>query len=165
VIGRVIGPHGVHGKVKVAPLSGDPTGLLAARTLRIGGGREPGPEREHEVVTAHRAGGCAVFSLRGVETAGAAAALAGASVSMPRGELPALPEDEFYWEDLVGCSVVDPGGNPLGDVAAVTPGPAHDWLVVRRPGGEEGLLPVVAAFIRSVDVAGRRVVASPPEGW
>jgi 16S rRNA processing protein RimM len=84
---------------------------------------------------------------------------------MPRGELPALPEDEFYWEDLVGCSVVDPAGNPLGDVAAVTPGPAHDWLVVRRAGGEEGLLPVVAAFLRSVDVAGRRVVAAPPEGW
>ena len=87
-------------------------------------------------------------------------------VSMRRSELPPLPEDEFYWADLVGCAVVDEGGAPLGEVVAVTPGPAHDWLVVRRAGGgEERFLPGVEAFVRSVDVAGRRVVAAPPEGW
>jgi 16S rRNA processing protein RimM len=164
-VGRIIGPHGVHGKVKVAPPSGDPSGLLAAKSLWIGGGREPERARDYEVVTAHRAGGCAVFTLKGIETADAAAALSGAAVSMRRGELPPLPEDEFYWDDLVGCAVVDEGGSPLGEVVAVEPGPAHDWLVVRRAGGEEGFLPVVAAFLRSVDVAARRVVAAPPEGW
>lgn len=166
VVGRLTGPHGVHGKVKVAPLSGDPSGLLAAKSLRIDGGREPRAEREYEVVTAHRAGGCAVFTLKGIGSAEAAGALSGAVVSMRRSELPPLPEDEFYWADLVGCAVVDEGGTPLGEVVAVTPGPAHDWLVVRRAGGgEERFLPVVEAFVRSVDVAGRRVVAAPPEGW
>ena len=164
-VGRVTGLHGVHGKVKVAPLSGDPSGMLAVKSLRIEGGREPGAEREYRVVSAHRAGGCAVFSLRGVDSAEAAGALSGAAVSVRRDQLPALPDDEFYWADLVGCEVLDEGGSLLGEVVAVTPGPAHDWLVVRRAGGEEGLLPVVAAFLRSVDVAGRRVVASPPEGW
>jgi 16S rRNA processing protein RimM len=151
--------------VKVAPYSGDPAGLLAAKVLRIAWGPEPEGGREYGVVTAHRAGGCAVFSLEGIDSASAAGALVGASVSMRRGDLPPLPNDEFYWEELVGCAVFDPGGKLLGEVAAVTPGPAHDWLVVRRAGGEEGLLPVVAAFLRSVDVTARRVVASPPEGW
>jgi 16S rRNA processing protein RimM len=164
-VGRVTGLHGVHGKIKVAPLSGDPSGLLAAKVVRVVGAGDPVPEREYEVVAAHRAGGCAVFSLRGVDSAEAAGALSGAAVSVRRDQLPALPDDEFYWADLVGCEVVDEGGSLLGEVVAVTPGPAHDWLVVRRAGGEEGLLPVVAAFLRSVDVAGRRVVAAPPEGW
>jgi 16S rRNA processing protein RimM len=164
-VGRVTGLHGVRGKIKVAALSGDPSGLLAAKSLQVDGGREPGGAREYEVVSAHRAGGCAVFTLKGIESAEAADSLAGAAVSMRRDELPPLPEDEFYWDDLVGCAVVDERGSPLGEVVAVEPGPAHDWLVVRRAGGEEGLLPVVAAFLRSVDVAARRVVAAPPEGW
>ena len=164
-VGRVVGLHGVRGKIKVAAFSGNVSGLLAANSLRIDGGREPEAAREYEVVTAHRAGGCAVFSLKGIGTAEAADALSGAVVSMRRDELPPLPEDEFYWADLVGCRVVDEKGSPLGEVIAVEAGPAHDWLVVARAGGGEGLLPVVAAFLRSVDVAARRVVATPPEGW
>jgi tRNA (guanine37-N1)-methyltransferase len=108
-VGRVTGLHGVHGKIKVAPLSGDPSGLLAAKVVRVVGAGDPVPEREYEVVAAHRAGGCAVFSLRGVDSAEAAGALSGAAVSVRRDQLPALPDDEFYWADLVGCEVVDEG--------------------------------------------------------
>ena len=139
--------------------------MLSAKSLRVAGGAEGEAEREFGVVTAHRAGGCAVFSLGGIDSAREAETLSGAIVSMRRLDLPPLPADEYYWEDLVGCEVVDPGGNPLGEVVAVEPGPAHDWLVVRRTGGAVGLLPVVAAFLPSVDVPRRRVVASPPEGW
>ena len=163
-VGRVTGLHGVRGKIKVAAFSGDPAGLLAAKSLRIDGGREPGAAREHEVESSHRAGGFAVFSLKGFGSVEDAEALAGAAVSMRRDELPPLPEDEFYWDDLVGCAVVDDAGSPIGEVVGVEPGPAHDWLVVRRAGGEEGLLPVGGAFLRSVEVAARRVVGTPPEG-
>ena len=164
-VGRVIGLHGARGKVKVAALSGDTSGLLAAKSLRIDGGREPGAARVYEVVTAHRAGGCAVFSLKGIDTIEAAEPLLKAVVSVRCDALPPLPEDEFYWIDAIGCLVVDEAGAKLGEVVAVEPGAAYDYLVVRRPGGEDAYLPVVEAFLRKVDTAARRVVASPPEGW
>ena len=186
-IGRVIGLHGVRGKVKVAAFSGDPSGVLAAKVLRLSGGRPtpvgnalpgvprsrkdggqgtaPGAAGEYEVVTAQRAGGCAIFSLRGIDTVEAAEPLVKAVVSVRYDALPTLPEDEFYWVDAVGCLVVDEAGGPLGEVVAVEPGAAYDYLVVRRPGGEDAYLPVVEAFLRKVDTAARRVVASPPEGW
>jgi 16S rRNA processing protein RimM len=166
-IGRVIGLHGIRGKIKVAAFSGDPSGVLAAKTLRISGGRgtAPGAIGEYEVVTAKRAGGCAVFALSGIDTVEAAESLVKAVVSMRVDALPSLPEDEFYWIDAVGCLVVDESGAPLGEVVAVEPGAAYDFLVVRRPGGEDAYLPVVEAFLRKVDTAARRVVASPPEGW
>ena len=186
-IGRVTGLHGVHGNVKVAAFSGDPEGVLAAKTLRLSGGRPtpvgnalpgvprsrkngghgmaPGAIGDYEVVTAQRAGGCAVFALLGIDTVEAAETLVRAVVSVRYEELPSLPEDEFYWIDAVGCLVVDEAGAKLGEVVAVEPGAAYDYLVVRRPGGEDAYLPVVAAFLRKVDTAARRVVASPPEGW
>jgi len=166
-IGRVVGLHGVRGKVKVAAFSGDPSGVLAAKALRLTGGRgmAPGSSGNYEVVTAQRAGGCAVFALSGIDTAEAAVPLVKAVVSVRYDALPSLPEDEFYWIDAVGCLVVDGTGVPLGEVVAVEPGAAYDYLVVRRPDGEDAFLPVVATFIRKVDTAARRVVASPPEGW
>ena len=132
---------------------------------RTGHGAAPGAIGDYEVVTAQRAGGCAVFSLKGIDSIEAAETLVKAVVSVRYEELPSLPEDEFYWVDAVGCLVVDEAGAPLGEVVAVEPGAVYDWLVVRRPGGEDGYLPVVEAFLRKVDTAARRVVASPPEGW
>jgi 16S rRNA processing protein RimM len=166
-IGRVIGLHGVRGKVKVAAFSGDPSGVLAAKALRLTGGRgtPPGVVGTYEVVTAQRTGGCAVFSLRGIDTVGAAEPLVKAVVSVRHDALPSLPEGEFYWIDAVGCLVVDEAGATLGEVVTVEPGAAYDYLVVRRPGGEDAYLPVVEAFLRKIDTAARRVVVSPPEGW
>ena len=134
-IGRVIGLHGVRGKVKVAAFSGDPEGVLAAkrtcaspeardgagggRKLRGGDGAARGRLRRFRFVgdRHHRGGG----------TVGEGGRLRAA-------KNPSLPEDEFYWVDAVGCLVVDEAGLPLGEVVAVEPGAAYDYLVVRRPG-------------------------------
>jgi 16S rRNA processing protein RimM len=103
--------------------------------------------------------------VEGVTTPEGAKAWLGATVSVPREELPQPEEGEFYVADLVGCSVVDEGGGRLGTVGEVLPGPAYDWLSVRRPGGEDGLVPLVERFVRKVDLPARVVVVSPPEGW
>lgn len=164
-MGRATGPHGIHGKVRVAMYSGKAEGVLQVRKVWLSGDPAGSPGgREFEVVEAQALGGCAVFSFQGVETPEAARALAGARVSVLRDDLPDLPEGEFYWVDAVGCAVVTEAGEPLGEVTGVAPGPAHDWLVVRR-NGEEAYLPVVEAFVRSVDIPAKRIVASPPEGW
>ena len=160
-VGRVVGAHGVRGKVKVQAFSGDPSGLLSAGRIRVGGTAGTARERDYEVKAAHRSGGCAVFLLEGIGSAEEADGLRGAAVSLRRSDLPPAGEDEYYWVDLVGCEVADGEGRPLGVVAGVTEGPAHDWLVIRRGDGEE-LLPLIEAFIRRVDLAGRRITASSP---
>lgn len=166
-VGRVAGPHGVEGALKVAPFSGDPSGMLRASSVRLSrkaGGRGPAEERDFEVRAARPQGGCAVFSLAGIASPEEARTWAGAVVSVRREDLPAAGEDEYYWVDLVGCAVVDPAGTPIGTVSRVEGGAAHDWLVVDR-GGEEALLPMVGTFVLDVDVGERRIVASPPPGW
>jgi 16S rRNA processing protein RimM len=165
--GLVVAVHGVEGRIRVKAISGDPAGLLGAGSLRVCGKADQGSRegRDFEVKAAQRSGGCAVFSLKGIDTLDAAKALVGAGVSVRRGELPPPGEDEYFVADLVGCSVVGEDGGPIGRVESVVSGPAHDWLSIRRAGGEEALLPVVSAFVREVDVAGRRIVVTPPEGW
>ena len=165
-VGRVAGAHGRAGKIRVKAYSGDPSGLLNARTLRLTSENpaKTGRMRDFEVRTAQPQGGFAVLSLGGIDSREAAAEWSGASVSVSRAELPPPEEDEYYWVDLVGCEAVDAVGGRVGKIVAVQGGRAHDWLVIRRDDGEF-LLPVVSSFLREVDIPGRRVVVAPPEGW
>ncbi len=165
-VGRVAGAHGTAGKIRVKIHSGDPTGLLHVRTLRLSAEGPAGAKRMREfgVRTAQPQGGFAVFSLDGIDSRETATEWSGASVSVSRAELPPPEEDEYYWVDLIGCEAVDAAGTRVGKIVAVEAGPAHDWLVIRRGVGES-LLPVVAPFLREVDVPGRRIVVAPPEGW
>jgi 16S rRNA processing protein RimM len=165
--GLVVAVHGVEGRIRVKAISGDPAGLLGAGSLRVCGksGRGIREGRDFEVNAAQRSGGCAVFALNGIDTLDAAKELVGTRVFIRREELPPPGEDEYFVADLVGCSVIGADGGAIGRVEGVVSGPAHDWLSIRRAGGKEALLPVVSEFVREVDVAGRRIVVAPPDGW
>src|SRR3990170_5444571 len=165
-VGRVAGPHGVAGQIRVKPYSNDPSGLLAVRTVRLSAKGGGGAKRvgDFEVKTAKPQGGFAVFSLGGIDTPEEAKEWSGALVSVLWEELPPPEEGEYYVTDLIGCEVVDVAGVRVGELVGGGEGPAHDWPVI-RPGRGETLLPLVSEFIRAGDVAGRRIVVAPPEGW
>jgi 16S rRNA processing protein RimM len=78
-------------------------------------------------------------------------ALRGAELRMPRAAAPALEEDEYWADDLVGCSVVA-GERDLGTVERMVAYPSCEVLVVG-----EHLIPMVRDAIRSVDVTVRRI--------
>jgi 16S rRNA processing protein RimM len=167
-VGRVTGAHGIRGALRVRPFSGDPSGLLSLRSVRLTLERKGEPPRAADlaVLSAGGAGGReAALVVEGVTTPEGAKEWRGALVSVARDQLPEPDEGEFYVADLVDALVVDEAGETVGTVVEVLPGPAYDWLSVRRPGGDEGLIPLVERFVRKVDAAGRRVTVSPPEGW
>jgi len=165
-VGRVARSHGLEGEIRVKTYSGDPSALLHVRTVRMSTEGSDGRKRvcDFEVRAARPRGGFAVFSLGGIDSRESAGEWSGAFVSVFRAELPPPAEDEYYWVDLIGCEAVDAEGNRVGEIAGVEGGAAHDWLVIRREDGES-LLPMVSAFVREVDVPGRRIVVTPPEGW
>src|SRR3990172_6942262 len=161
-VGRVAGPHGVSGMIRVKPYSKNPSGLLAVRTVRLSAKGGGGEKRagDFEGRTAQPKGGFAVFSLGGVDTPEEAREWSGALVSALREELPPPEEGEYYVTDLIGCEVVDAAGVRLGELVGAEEGPAHDWLLVRREDGET-LLPMGSELIRDVHAAGRRGAGAP----
>jgi 16S rRNA processing protein RimM len=72
--------------------------------------------------------------------------------------------DAWYDHQLVGLAVHDPAGTLIGEVVRVEHRPAQDLLVVRRPAGQERLVPFVQALVPEVDVTGGRIVISAPGG-
>ena len=79
--------------------------------------------------------------------------------------MPSLPDDEYYYTDLIGLTVVDTGGATLGTVKNVMDHGAGDLLEVIMPGQSDTiLLPFTQAAVPTVDLTAKRIVADPPEG-
>jgi 16S rRNA processing protein RimM len=95
--------------------------------------------------------------------------LAGLIVALPSSERAQLAEDEVYVGDLVGCTLVDVAGNVAVSVGQIedvdrTAGPVA-LLVVHGLGSDaEILIPFAKGFLRSIDLAGKRVEMALPEG-
>ena len=143
-VGRVGRPHGIDGAFFVEQPSDRADTFAKGAELYVGGA----PAR---VTVSRRGGGNRpVIKLdRPAER--------GATLAVPRADLPALGEDEYYAFQLVGLKVEEEGGRFLGRVAEVVDYPANDVLEL-----DSGVfLPLVGACVRSVDIEGGRIVVNP----
>jgi 16S rRNA processing protein RimM len=73
----------------------------------------------------------------------------------------ALAADEYFDDDLVGCRLIDASAGDVGRVVDVLHYPGQDMLVV---GARRRLVPLVAAFIRGVDVGAKQIAVELPDG-
>ena len=106
-----------------------------------------------------------VLKLGGVDSIGAAEALAGAEIQVPEEELTELESGRIYVADLVGCTAVTLDGRPLGPVVDVWEAGGAATLVVARIGdGKELLIPLSETVCPVIDTAAKRIVVDPPDG-
>lgn len=149
-VGRLGGPHGVRGFLRVESWTRPPESILDFPAWLLdtaaGTGRY---ELEETCVQPGRL----LVRLAGVHDRTAAAELRRAAISVPRTALPALPAGEWYWADLIGLSVYTTAGTLLGAVDHLLETGANDVLVVH--GERERLIPWIADdVVQQVDPAG-----------
>ena len=150
LVGRIVNAHGIKGEVRVQPRDGDPHFLTRFRTFYMDG-RPVSPTASH----VHKS--FLLMKLPGVEDMNAALDLRGRDLYIRR-EDAALPDGEWFDDELLGLTVVDEAGTSLGELVAVENYPAHKVYTVR--GDREYLIPAVKdAFILDIDMdAGRMTV-------
>lgn len=162
VIGRIGRAHGIGGEVAVVPRTDDPDVRFAAGSVLYTEPAERGPLR---VVGMRWHSGRLLVRFDGIADRSGAEALQGTMLMFDAAQLPALPdEDEFYDYQLVGLRADLRSGEPIGTVAEVVHGAGPDLLVVNRSDGSEVLVPFVRAIVPVIDVPGGRLEVDPPEG-
>jgi len=176
-VGRVLGPWGVQGWLKVQPFSGDPKALFSSRRWFLkpaepttprpaGAAPRPAPWPALLRITHSKTHGDGVVAAaQEVPDRSAAEALKGARIFIARSSFPTAAAGEYYWVDLIGLAVVNRQGEALGTVTDLLDTGAHSVLRLRRAEaapeatGEaaERLIPFVAAYIDDVNLAERRI--------
>lgn len=153
-MGRIVGPFGVQGWLKVKPFTEAPEGLGEFARWLVGA-REGWREMAIEDFEVHSKG--PVAKLAGCDDREGAERLRGCDVAVTRDELGEADAGSLYWVDLVGLDVVDELGGALGKVEGLFETGDTSVLVVK--GSRERMIPFVPAYVKAVDrVAGRITV-------
>jgi 16S rRNA processing protein RimM len=145
--GRIGRPHGLDGSFHVQEAA--PELLEVGMTVFV-------EEGETEIVARKGTAEAPILRLAIAGDRDAAVALRGRSLSVARSGAPELPSDEYWAEDLVGCSVVAGGERVLGSVRRMLAYPSCELLELDDE--ERGtLIPLVRDAIRSIDLDARRI--------
>lgn len=159
-VGAVAGAYGVRGEVRLKSFCAEPEDIEEYSPLTS----EDGAQSFNVVLTGRIKNGLTA-RLGGVDSKEAADALKGLRLYAPRDRLPALPDDEYYYADLIGLEVFDTGGTLLGRVKTVQNHGASDLLEIIAPGQSATvLLPFTQEAVPTVDLEAGRIIADPPDG-
>lgn len=152
VMGRVAAAFGIKGWIKVQPYTRTVDGLLEHPVWWLG---TEGKWETNKVEQGAVHGRSLIAKLAGYDDRDAAARVTGLDVAIPRAELPAGADGEYYWSDLIGLEVSNREGVLLGRVARLIETGASPVLAVE--GTRERLIPFVEPVVVSVDVADGRL--------
>jgi 16S rRNA processing protein RimM len=156
--GRIVGVFGLRGECKIEATRLGAAALAVGSLVRVR--LADGSQRELRVRATRMHKGRPLAAFDGFDDVAAAAALVGATLALDRSDV-VLSPGEYLDTDLVGCALEDSAGAALGDVVAVEHYPAQDMLVI---GPGRTLVPMVRAFVKSIDLGRRRISVDLPPG-
>lgn len=161
-VGHITGAYGLRGGVRVTPYSMDADALLSVKTWWI----DKPSLRTVQVRNAKYHSGDVTATLVDVTDREVAEALKGATVQVSRSDFPELPEDEYYWTDLIGLDTVNLQGEALGKVTDMLHNGAQSILRITpvpdpnaAPDAKapERLVPFVDQYVKTVDLPARLI--------
>lgn len=98
-----------------------------------------------------------VAKLQGVDDRDVARLYMGCEIAISSDQLPDAGE-EFYWRDLIGCTVTDQNDKILGTVSGLVETGVHDVLRIEHDLASDILIPFVEGkFIQDVDIENKHI--------
>lgn len=147
---RILGPKGLGGAVRVELLTDWPERLVAGADAWLDDGTAV------RIARTEMGGRVPVVHLEGIGSREAAEPLSGRYLEMAAHD---LPEATWFWSDLIGLRVEDPGGRVVGELVEIFRAGGNEVYRVVGPGGER-LVPALRDTVLRVDPeAGVIVVA------
>ncbi len=158
-VAQIGAAHGLKGAVRLRSFTEDPQAFAQYGPLET-------EDRSHqlEIESIRPAKDAFIIRFRDVDGRNAAEALRDVKLYVDRDRLPATSNDEFYHADLVGLVAMTPSGDLFGDVIGIHNYGAGDIIELKIAGsGETMMLSFNEKTFPAVDVAGGRIVVSPPD--
>ena len=178
-LARIRKPQGRKGEVLADVLTDFPEKFAERKRLwllaKAGTAGEPARELElvsHWLHKGARGQGqlpAVVLHFAGVDSISEADKLRDLVVAIPRSERAVLAEDEVYIGDLIGCLLIDVAAEPARIVGVIEDvdrdaGPVALLVVAVDGQADDVLVPFAKAYLRRIDLDGRRVEMALPEG-
>ena len=146
--GKVLGPHGVRGVLKIEVWCDSPKVL--AKQKRVFLTDKDGGYEEKKVVTASAAGDIVLMSLEGIEDRDVAVGMKGTIIYLHRDDIP-VAKGQMLLADMIGLPVIDADtGVRYGEITEVVDVPRGLLYTIKTPTGDVHY-PSGKEFIREID--------------
>ncbi|MBA2874015.1 ribosome maturation factor RimM [Thermaerobacillus caldiproteolyticus] len=163
-VGKIVNTHGIRGEVRVISRTDfAEERYKKGNTLYIF--MENAPQPIEVTVKSHRVHkSFDLLAFEGYDNINLVEKFKGALLKVPESQLGELEEGEYYFHQIIGCTVVTEGGETIGTVKEIlTPG-ANDVWVVKGNNGKEILIPYIADVVIDVNVKEKTITIRPMEG-
>ena len=152
LVGAIAGSFGVKGEVRLKSFCSNPVDIQLYSPLLA----ENKKTYTLNIINPIKNGFTARLS--GITSKGEADSLRGLKLYVNRSRLPTLPDDEYYYSDLIGLLVLDTGGEHLGTVSAVLNHGAGDIIEIKTICDTNLLLPFTKEIVPTIDVVKQCII-------
>jgi 16S rRNA processing protein RimM len=148
-VGKVGSSFGVHGWLKIHTYTEFGPTILEYQPWLIQ--RPNGQIEPLALEDSKRHGDNILIKVKGIDSPEAAKLLTNQLILIYRDQLPILDENDYYWSDLIGLTVINQAGITLGKVIYLMETGANDVLVVK--GEREHAIPYLPGnTIKHIDL-------------
>ncbi len=163
-VGKIVNTHGIKGEVRVISKTDFPEERYSKGSklfLFMPNANEP----IELVVASHRTHkNFDLLTFEGCDNINDVEKMKGGILKVHESQLGQLGEDEYYFHQIIGCTVLTTTGEEIGEVKEIlTPG-ANDVWVVKGKNGKDILIPYIEPVVKKVDIQDRVITIEPMEG-
>ncbi|MBN9652825.1 ribosome maturation factor RimM [Halobacillus sp. GSS1] len=161
-VGKIINTHGIKGEVKVHRVTDFDERFEPGQLLYwVSDNSEPKPL----VIRTHRIHkGFDLVSFEDHPTINDVEGYKNGKLMVSEDDHEELDDHEFYFYEIIGCSVFLESGEELGEIKEIlTPG-ANDVWVVKRKNQPDVLIPYIEPVVKEVDPERKTIIIDPIEG-
>ncbi|MDO9069212.1 MAG: ribosome maturation factor RimM [Deltaproteobacteria bacterium] len=160
-VGKISATHGIRGHLKLHSYSGNIESLQCAEAVFLR--CKTGELKEFCLKTVAPHAGGFILALDGFSDIDQVDPLVGSELCLKQSQLPELAEDEYYWRDLIGLTVITDRGIELGTIADIFETGSSDIYVVRG-NGREYLIPAISDVVSEIDISNNKMTITPLDG-
>jgi 16S rRNA processing protein RimM len=153
-VGKVGATYGVCGWLKIHSYTELSANILDYMPWYVSREKEAWTLMEVEGGRMH--GDVVIVKFVGINTPEEARLLTGKTIAVTRQQLPRLKQNEYYWSDLIGLTVINKQGEIVGKVSYLMETGSNDVLIVK--GDKEHAIPyLLGDVILNVDLAKQEI--------
>jgi len=163
-IGFIKNVHGVHGEVRVIPLTDDPEryGSIDWVYLDHGVSESVMPRLNIEYFKILISD--IIMKFKGIDDRDAAMTIKGAYLKIDRENAVKLPEGSYFISDMIGLRVITIEGKYLGEVKDIISTGSNDVYKVSDESGNEILIPALKSVVNNISISEGFIEITLPKG-
>lgn len=162
IVGEIVNTHGINGEVKVKQITDFIDRFQVGKTVYAIDPKEQVRTLKIDGCRTHKNN--LLLHFEGYDSINDVEALKGLQLKIKKEQQEPLGENEYYYHEIIGCTVITTNGEEIGMVESIlSPGANDVWVVVDER-KKEILIPYIEPVVKKVDVLNKKVIIELMEG-